>query len=98
MGALLVTLIPFPCAGGAAGNALPALGGTASQLLPHGLPGQKRAWCDFTVKSHSARGELWNETGAEDYSPGTSPGSVSSQCKYPLDSQPLGCVQCVLSR
>ena len=49
-------------------------------------------------KSCSARRELWYETGAEDHFPETSPGSVSSRCKYPLDLQPLGCVQCVLSR
>lgn len=57
VGALPVTLIPFPCAGGAAGNTLPTAGGAAPQLLPHRLPGQKRAWWDST-KSCSARGEL----------------------------------------
>lgn len=36
--------------------------------------------------------------GAEDHSPGTSPGSVSSQCKYPLDPQSLDCAQSVLSK
>lgn len=41
MGALLVMLIPFPSAGGAAGNALPAPGGAAAELVPHRLPGQK---------------------------------------------------------
>lgn len=37
----LVTLIPLPWAGGAAGNAFPALGGAAPQLLPHRLPRQE---------------------------------------------------------
>lgn len=98
MWALLVSLIPFPCAGGAAGDAFPALGGAVPQLLQHGISGQKRVWWESTVKSCSVCRELWNGMGAEDHSPETSPGSMSSQCKYPLDPQPLGYVQCVLSR
>lgn len=96
MGALLVTLIPFPCAGGAAGSALPTVDGAAPQLLPHRLPGQKRAWWDST-KSCGAHGELWNEMGSGDHSPGTSPGSVSSQGQTPSGSSAPGfCAVCSL--
>lgn len=97
MGALLVTLIPFPCAGGAAGNALPAPGGVAPQLLLHRLPGQKQAWWDSTVKSRSARRELWNETGAEDHSPGTSPRLSVLTVPIPSGSSAPGlCAVCSL--
>lgn len=49
------------------------------------------------VKSHSAHRVLWIEMETEGYSPRTSPDSVSSQCKYPLDPQPLDCVLYFLS-
>lgn len=48
MDALLVTLIPFPWAEGAAGNAFTALGGAAPQLLPHRF---SRLECGGTLKS-----------------------------------------------
>lgn len=81
MGALLVALIPFPCADGTAGNAFHSLGGAAPQLLPR----VSQAEASVVHKSCSAYRELWNEMGADNHSSETSPASVSLQCSYPLD-------------
>lgn len=92
MGALLVALIPFPCAGGTAGNAFHSLDGAAPQLVPRELPKQKQAWYTSPAVLIGNRGMKWGQT--------TIPQRlVLAQCPHSADTLwILGCVQCVLPR